>query len=189
MGYLGVTTFAAMPHRPRARPSVHQLLILSMLAAPVALAQPGATKQPKGHPAPQRPVSPASDAVVEAQTPRDVPDSRPEQKKSAHDHSDVFAATKAQPSSPAFAGQPEQGKTLGFELYRDPLDAKRPMESPDAITRADIAAKSGVMAAQRRLLDSRYDLEPQRFDVDFDLPEAFIPEFPPAIFLQNRPDR
>jgi cytochrome c peroxidase len=27
-----------------------------------------------------------------------------------------------------------------------------------------------------------------RFDVDFDLPEAFVPEFPPAIFLQNRPE-
>jgi cytochrome c peroxidase len=28
----------------------------------------------------------------------------------------------------------------------------------------------------------------ERFDVDFDLPEAFLPEFPPAIFLQNRPE-
>jgi cytochrome c peroxidase len=28
----------------------------------------------------------------------------------------------------------------------------------------------------------------QRFDVDFDLPEAFLPEFPPAIFLQTRPE-
>src|SRR5207237_9118652 len=28
----------------------------------------------------------------------------------------------------------------------------------------------------------------QRFDVDFDVPEAFLPEFPPAIFLSNRPD-
>jgi len=28
----------------------------------------------------------------------------------------------------------------------------------------------------------------ERFDVDFDLPEAFLPEFPPAIFLNNRPD-
>ncbi len=28
----------------------------------------------------------------------------------------------------------------------------------------------------------------KRFDVEFDLPEAFIPEFPPAIFLQNRPE-
>lgn len=26
----------------------------------------------------------------------------------------------------------------------------------------------------------------ERFDVDFDIPEAFRPEFPPAIFLQNR---
>lgn len=28
----------------------------------------------------------------------------------------------------------------------------------------------------------------QRFDVDFDLPEAFLPEFPPAIYLQSRPE-
>ena len=28
----------------------------------------------------------------------------------------------------------------------------------------------------------------ERFDVDFNLPEAFLPEFPPAIFLQNRPE-
>jgi cytochrome c peroxidase len=28
----------------------------------------------------------------------------------------------------------------------------------------------------------------RRFDVDFDLPDAFLPEFPPAIFLSNRPE-
>lgn len=28
----------------------------------------------------------------------------------------------------------------------------------------------------------------ERFDVGFDLPDAFLPEFPPAIFLQNRPE-
>lgn len=28
----------------------------------------------------------------------------------------------------------------------------------------------------------------ERFDVEFDLPEAFLPEFPPAIFLVNRPE-
>jgi len=28
----------------------------------------------------------------------------------------------------------------------------------------------------------------QRFDVDFDIPDVFLPEFPPAIFLQNRPE-
>ena len=27
----------------------------------------------------------------------------------------------------------------------------------------------------------------ERFDVDHDLPETFLPEFPPAIFLNNRP--
>jgi cytochrome c peroxidase len=28
----------------------------------------------------------------------------------------------------------------------------------------------------------------ERFDVDFDLPDAFVPEFPPAIFLNSRPE-
>ena len=28
----------------------------------------------------------------------------------------------------------------------------------------------------------------ERFDVDFDIPEHFLPEFPPAIFLTTRPD-
>lgn len=28
----------------------------------------------------------------------------------------------------------------------------------------------------------------ERFDIEFDLPDAFLPEFPPAIFLQNRPE-
>src|SRR5207237_7769464 len=28
----------------------------------------------------------------------------------------------------------------------------------------------------------------QRFDIDFDLPEYFLPEFPPAIYLTTRPD-
>ena len=28
----------------------------------------------------------------------------------------------------------------------------------------------------------------ERFDVDFDLPEEFLPEFPPAIYLQSRPE-
>jgi cytochrome c peroxidase len=28
----------------------------------------------------------------------------------------------------------------------------------------------------------------ERFDIEFDLPDAFLPEFPPAMFLQNRPE-
>ena len=135
------------------------------------------------------------------------------------------------------------------------------MQTFEEIRQADVQAKPQVMAAQRQLLESRYDLTPrldpevkmsrgkplpvgptarlaagtdwtalasmtpdairqrnlfpypalphpkqvaggqvfpamqiamfprlERFDVDFDLPDAFIPEFPPAIFLQNRPE-
>jgi hypothetical protein len=28
----------------------------------------------------------------------------------------------------------------------------------------------------------------QRYDVDFDIPDVFLPEFPPAMYLQNRPE-
>src|SRR5436305_3599254 len=28
----------------------------------------------------------------------------------------------------------------------------------------------------------------ERFDVEFDIPDAFLPEFPPAMFLQSRPE-
>jgi cytochrome c peroxidase/peptidoglycan hydrolase-like protein with peptidoglycan-binding domain len=202
-----------------------------------------------------------AEAVQEAQTPRLVPQDRPEQQRSVHDRSDRFQATQAQPSSPAFADQPDEGKVLGFDFSRDPLNAKRPMQTFDDVMQADVQAKPGIMAAQQQLLERRYDLTPrsdpdyhmsrgkpivvgptarlgseqtweslaqmspeairqaklfpypslphpkqvtggqvfpqqqilmfprlQRFDVDFDLPEAFLPEFPPAIFLQNRPE-
>lgn len=204
---------------------------------------------------------PPPDAVMEAQTQRDVAQNRPEQQKGSHDQSDLFSATKADPSSPAFKNQPDEGKILGFDFYRDPLDAKKPMMTFQEVYQKDVAEKGKVMETQRRLLESRYDLRPrlapdvkmsrgkpvavgptarlaqgtswdrlasmppgeirsknlfpypplphpkqvnggqvfpqfqidmfprlQRFDVDFDLPDAFLPEFPPAIFLQNRPE-
>ena len=204
---------------------------------------------------------PVPDAVAEAQTPRDVPANRPEQQKTQHDRSDVFGSSKAPRSSTVLETQPQKGEVQGFDFYRDPLDAKRPGQSPDEIMKQDIADKPKVMEAQRRLLESRYDLRPrldpeakmsrgkplavgptarlkaggsweqlgqmtpeqmkaanafpypalphpkhatggqvfpqmqtqvfprlERFDVEFDLPEPFLPEFPPAIFLQNRPD-
>jgi cytochrome c peroxidase len=34
----------------------------------------------------------------------------------------------------------------------------------------------------------KYHAEHERFDVDFDIPEAYLPEFPPPLFLTNRPD-
>jgi cytochrome c peroxidase len=196
-----------------------------------------------------------------AQTPTPVPLTRPEQHKSEHDRAEIFGAPKALPSSGVLSQQPDEGMVLGFDFYRDPLNAKHPMESPDAIMKQDILMKPKIMAAQQRLLQSRYDLIPrldpiarmsrgkplavgptarlkegytwdslaalspeqlrqaaafpypalphpkqstggqvfpsmqiamfprlQRFDVDHDLPEAFLPEFPPAMFLQSRPE-
>ncbi len=201
------------------------------------------------------------DAVEEAQTPRKVPVTRPEQKKTAHDKADAFSADNAPSSSPAFADQPDEGKMKGFDFSRDPLNAKRPMQPAEEIMKQDIADKPKVTATQRKLLESRYDLTPkldpnakmsrgkplpvgptaklpsgvtweslgkmsveeirgkgvfpypslphpkhatggmvfpqfqidmfprlERFDVEFDLPDAFLPEFPPAIFLQSRPE-
>ncbi len=201
------------------------------------------------------------DTVTQAQTPREVPASRPEQRKTEHDRSDVFKDTNAKPSSPELENQPEQGKITGFDFARDPLNAKRPMQTFEEIMKEDMTLKPKVMELQRKLLEKRYILQPrldpeakmsrskplalgptarlaanldwdklaemspeeirkanafpypslphpkhtpggqvfpkmqidmfarlERFDVDFDLPEAFLPEFPPAIFLNNRPE-
>ncbi len=210
----------------------------------------------------KRPTSKQSpDAVLEAQTVQPTPVTRPEQKKDDHDRSNIFDAKNALPSSPAFDKQPDNGKVLGFDFYRDPLNAKKPMQTFEETMKADVAERSKVMQTQRELLQRRYDLTPRldkeakmsrgkplavgptarlpegatwqrlaqmspeeirsknifpypalphpkqstggqvfpqmqidmfprlrRFDVDFDLPEAFLPEFPPAIFLQNRPE-
>jgi cytochrome c peroxidase len=203
------------------------------------------------------------DAIADAQTPREVPVERPEQKKTAHDLSDIFAPSKALPTTGALANQTDQGQFLGFDLYKDPIGAMKPGMTFDEVYKALVAAKPKVMATQRQLLESRYNLEPkldpeprmsrgkplavgptaklpagldwetlaalspaeirqkdtfpykalphpvqggglggqvfppmqikmfprlERYDVEFDLPEAFLPEFPPAMFLQNRPE-
>jgi cytochrome c peroxidase len=213
------------------------------------------TNSPKGD-------APA-DAVAEAQTPKDVPMERPEQKKTDHDLSDIFAPSKALPTTGALANQTDQGQMLGFEFYRDPLGAKKPGTTFEDIYKAGVAGKAKVIATQRKLLESRYNLEPkldpeakmsrgkplvvgptarlpegmdwatlaamspdeiakkdvfpykalphpaqggglggqvfppmqikmfprlERYDVEFDLPEVFLPEFPPAMYLQNRPE-
>jgi cytochrome c peroxidase len=204
------------------------------------------------------PPRPPGDAVQQAQSAQAVPSTRPEQQKTPHDQLDLG---KTAPAASATESQPDQGQGLGFDFARDPFNAKRPMQPAEEIMQADIAEKPAVTAAQRRLLESRYDLTarldptakmsrgkplpvgptarlasgltwerlaalspddirgrkvfpypgllhpkqatggqvfPQiqiamfprleRFDVEFDLPEAFLPEFPPAIFLQNRPE-
>ncbi|MDR4469777.1 MAG: hypothetical protein MRJ68_16025 [Nitrospira sp.] len=201
------------------------------------------------------------DAVAAAQEARNVPIMRPEQKLTEHDRSGLFGGQKASASSPAFQSQLRAGKAGGFDFYRDPLGAEKPLQEPEEILKQDMANKPAVMDAQRKLLERRYDLKPkldpaakmsrgkplpvgptarlpegmtwdrlaemspekikqqglfpypslphplqspggqvfpkmqiemfprlERVDVDFDLPEEFLPEFPPAIYLNNRPE-
>src|SRR4051812_46942540 len=45
-------------------------------------------------------VEPNPDAIAEAQTPRAVPATRPEQKRNLHDESGIFSGDKGPPSSP-----------------------------------------------------------------------------------------
>jgi len=101
------------------------------------------------------------DAVAEAQTPKEVPVERPEQKKTEHDLSDVFAPGKALPTTEALANQTDQGRFLGFDPYRDPIGAMKPGMTFDEVYKALVAAKPKVMATQRQLLESRYRLAPR----------------------------
>lgn len=203
----------------------------------------------------------SKDAVQQAQTSREVPAVRQEQKKSPHDQSDQFKAKNSPPITKILNKQPQGGDVTGFDFYRDPLNADRPMKTFAEIRDADIKDREQVMRDQQTLLAKRYILEPkhhptftmsrgkpicigptarlgeditwsklakmssaeihknglfpypslphpkhatggqvfpkmqieqfprlQRFDVDFDIPEAFLPEFPPAIYLSSRPE-
>jgi cytochrome c peroxidase len=201
------------------------------------------------------------DAIAEAQKQNGTVAPRVEQRKSDHDRSPGFDAKNADPASPVITTQPKQGRISGFDFYKDPLNADKPGLTFEEIRKNESAAKPKVMEAQRKLLESRYNLQPkldpqakmsrgkplplgptaklaqgmtwdkiggmgpadiqqqgifpypalphplhvnggqvfpkfqiemfarlERFDVEFDLPDAFLPEFPPAIFLNNRPE-
>jgi hypothetical protein len=110
----------------------------------------------------QSPTSEARpDAIAEAQTPREAPMERPEQKKTAHDLSDVFKPSNAVPSSEALSHQQDRGEMPGFDFYRDPLGAMKPGMTFEDFYQAGVANKAEVTATQRRLLESRYNLEPK----------------------------
>src|SRR3954468_2741502 len=89
------------------------------------------TPQPKLNP----------DAVQEAQTNRPSSKQRPEEKLSEHDKSAVFKAPNAPHESPVLITQPDEGEVKGFEFYRDPLNSKKPMQTPEEITAEDKAMK------------------------------------------------
>lgn len=203
------------------------------------------------------------DAIEAAQRPQEAPITRPEQQKTSHDRSDDFNPNNALPTSEALVDQHDGGKFLGFDFYSDPLGATKPGMTFEDFYQAGVANQPKLMATQRTLLESRYNLAPkfdaaatmsrgkpiavgptvklpsgmtwealaelgpagirerdafpykalphpaqggglggqvfppmqiamfprlQRYDVEFDLPEAFLPEFPPAMYLQNRPE-
>jgi hypothetical protein len=102
-----------------------------------------------------------TDAIAQAQTPKDAAVERPEQKKTAHDLSDVFNPSDAVPSSEALTNQTDHGQMNGFDFYRDPLGATRPGMTFEDFYRAGVTNKAAVGATQRRLLESRYNLEPR----------------------------
>jgi cytochrome c peroxidase len=229
--------------------AVAGLMGISLLAA--------VAQTPSKPPAGQRPFDPAAEAVRV----REVPADRPEQRVTEHDRSPAFDATKPAPLTPDFKGQPKEGRITGFDFSRDPLNADKPFTTIEDVMAKETAQRPAVMAAHRKLLETRYDLTPkfdptarmsrgkpvpvgptaklaegitfdslaqllpeavksrgifpypslphplqanggqvfpqaqlamfprlERFDVEFDLPNEFIPEFPPAIFLQNRPE-
>lgn len=211
--------------------------------------------------APQTTKQKATDPAEEAVRAKQAPLERPEQAITEHDRSAQFDPTKPAPLTAALADQPNGGRILGFDFSRDPLGAEKPFTTLAEVMKKESALKPKVMAAQKLLLEKRYNLTPkadpsarmargkpvlvgptallpegvtweklagtpagdikkqgifpypslphplhanggqvfpamqlkmfprlERFDVDFDLPEAFLPEFPPAIFMQNRPE-
>jgi len=203
----------------------------------------------------------ASDPAADAIAVQNAPAKRPEQQITEHDRAPAFDITKPAPITMDLKNQPKAGRVTGFDFARDPLNSDKPFTMFDEVMKKESGAKPQVMAAQRKLLETRYNLEPrfdsnsrmsrgkpitvgptarlqsglswtqlaetspaeikrrgvfpypslphplqanggqvfpqmqidmfprlQRFDVDFDIPDAFLPEFPPAIFLQNRPE-
>ena len=243
---------------PNQRGLVTGVILALSAGGLVLLVHSAAGEDPNAQP-PRRP----RDAIADAQMPKEPPAERPEQRKTAHDLSDIFTPSKATPSSEALIDQQEHGGMTGFDFYRDPLGATNPGTTFEEIYKAAVANKPKVLARQRKLLESRYNLEPrldpkatmsrgkplmvgptarlpegidwatlaamspaeirrkgafpykalphpaqggglggqvfpqmqikmfprlERYDVEFDLPEAFLPEFPPAMYLQSRPE-
>ena len=63
--------------------------------------------------------NPPPDAVQAAQTPSNVPQTRPEQRQTEHDRSSLFAAPNALPSSTAIERQPDQGQIQRQAAHAD----------------------------------------------------------------------
>src|SRR4029077_19201034 len=80
-----------------------------------------------------------ADAIAAAQTSKEAPMERPEQKKTAHDLSDVFNPSNALPTSEALIDQQDRGQMLGFDFYRDPLGSMKPGMNFEDFFKAGVA--------------------------------------------------
>src|SRR5947209_3438158 len=98
------------------------------------------------------------DPAAEATAVRSVPADRPEQRLTQHDRSEMFDWTKPAPLSTALKNQPKQGRITGFDFARDPLNSDKPFTMFEEVMKMESEAKPSVMAAQRKLLESRYNL-------------------------------
>src|SRR5262245_60767627 len=104
---------------------------------------------------------PVRDPAAEATRAKAVPPGRPEQKQTEHDKSAAFDWTKPAPLTPALKDQPNGGRIAGFDFARDPLGADKPFTAFDEVMKKEGGARPQVMAAQRKLLEARYDLTPK----------------------------
>ena len=96
--------------------------------------------------------------------------------------------TRGKPIPVGPAAQAARGHDLGEagRACRPTRSATRAC-SPRASCRCRTpSTRSAAWSSRRWRSSSSPRLE--RFDLDFDLPEHFLPEFPPAIFLTTRPD-
>jgi hypothetical protein len=141
---------------PSKRGLVTRVIFAVSAAGLALLVHAAAGEDPNAQPR-QRP----PDAIADAQMPKEAPAERPEQRKTGHDLSDIFTPSKAAPSSEALIDQPEQGSITGFDFYRDPLGATNPGTTFEDIYKSAVANKPEVLARQRKLLESRYNLEPR----------------------------
>src|SRR2546426_9698243 len=98
---------------PNRRELVSAVILALVAGGLIGLSRSAVGQTPSTQP-PPRP----RDAVAEAQTPKDLPAERPEQKKTAHDLADDFTPSKAEPPSDALVDQPGRGRMAGSGFYR-----------------------------------------------------------------------
>jgi cytochrome c peroxidase len=119
-------------------------------------------RQQQPAPARQQPAAAQQlDAVEVAQsgnTKPDIPDS-PQPARPTGDH--AAKDKPPMPITPALSEQPEQGTETGFVFALDAHNSKKPRQTFEEIMAADVEAKPGVMELQRKLLESRYNLDPK----------------------------